>query len=187
MCRIIFILLFVGPSLFAQGVSIGLHGCMAWSKFEVETEEYTISFNDAELFYGAGVDISIKPPASPLGVEGGFTYLIRNEEEAEIEYKYGAHPAYINAKFFIMPMVYLGGGLNYTFWKIEAGGEKLDDLSGGIGFQIGGGVEMGVSSLKLYGSAYYMIQNGKWEPEGDSEVDVKSKSFQIRAGIRFGG
>jgi len=46
---------------------------------------------------------------------------------------------------------------------------------------------MGVSSLKLYGSAYYMIQNGKWEPEGDSEVDVKSKSFQIRAGIRFGG
>jgi len=50
-----------------------------------------------------------------------------------------------------------------------------------------GGVEMGVSSLKLYGSAYYMIQNGKWEPEGDSEVDVKSKSFQIRAGIRFGG
>lgn len=187
MVRMLVILMLFTSPLMAQGISIGLHGCGAWSKLEVSSMGGSAESDDYEMFYGAGADVSIKPPLSPLGVEGGFTYLVRNEDNGDSEGTFKTHPLYVNGKFYLSPMFYVGGGLNYTFWSIEIDGMDWEDLSSKIGFQVGGGIELGAGGMKIYGNAFYMIQKGSYEPEGVDAVDLETKSIQVRAGIRFGG
>lgn len=186
MVRALIIVLLTATPLVAQGgITWGLHGCMAWSDNDTGSD---VGSDDREVFYGGGVDITYKPPMSPIGVEGGFTYLVHEDEEDAFDVSYGAHPIYVNGKFFLNPMIYVCGGVNYTLWKFEINDEGVDDLSSEIGFQFGGGVELGTGSTRLFGSLMYMIQKGKWEPSGGfGEAELEFKSFQVRAGLRFGG
>ncbi len=187
MIRVLVILLVLSSPLMGQNISFGVHGCAAWSKLELSNEIVTVETEDYSSFYGAGVDVSFKPAMSPVGVEAGFTYLVRTEEVSGISATYKTHPLYVNGKFYINPMFYVGGGVNYTFWNFEIADLKLEDINSQLGFQFGGGVETGAGSIRLYGNAFYMIQKGKYSPDVGSETDIEVKSIQVRAGVRFGG
>jgi len=187
MLRVIIIILILCPAIFAQNVSLGLHGCAAWSKFELDAGWYNAESDNHELFYGGGADITIKPALSPIGIEAGATFLIRTETENDIESQFINIPLYANGKLFLSPMMYVAGGINYTIWKIEVDGDKIEDLKGKMGFQFGGGIEMGAGSSRLYISAYYVIMKGEIEPAQGDVTELESKSLQVRAGLRFGG
>ncbi|HDS00859.1 MAG TPA: porin family protein [candidate division Zixibacteria bacterium] len=192
MIRVLVILLILTGPVFAQGFSYGVHACGSWLKSDFEAGGFSYEPEDYEAIYGLGVDGMFKPMLLPIGVEAGFTYLSSSEIEGETPFKAKGHPLYINGKYYFSPFTYVGAGLNYTFWDVEIEGNDVD-VDSKIGFQVGVGAEFGVSSLKLYGSAFYYVQNGKFAVEDfpiaadDDEADVKLKGVQIRAGVRFGG
>ncbi len=191
MIRVVVILLLLSSPLLAQGVSFGVHGCGSWLKGEFESGGFSYESEDYETIYGIGGDVMFKPPMSPLGIEAGFTYLSKSETEDDVEFETKGHPLYVNGKFYFSPLMYVGGGVNYTLWDVSAGDEEYD-IDGKIGFQGGVGIEFGAGSLKLYGSAFYFVQKGEMQVDEfafpvDEAINVELKGLQIRAGIRFGG
>jgi len=188
MLRVLLILVFLCTPLLAQSVSFGVHGCGAWSKLEMSNEESSTE-SDYETFYGAGVDVSFKPPLSPIGVEAGATYLFRKEkdETLDIEGTFKTHPLYVNGKFYLSPMSYVFGGVNYTIWGIEVEDEEVENMKGKLGFQAGVGLEIGAGGTRIYVSGCYMIQKGTIEDESVGDIDIETKSLQLRVGLKFGG
>jgi opacity protein-like surface antigen len=192
MIRVLVILLVLTGPVFAQGLSYGVHACGSWLKSDFEAGAFSYEPEDYETIYGLGVDGMFKPMLLPIGVEAGFTYLSSSEIEGETPFKANGHPFYINGKYYFTPFTFVGVGLNYTFWNVEIEGNDID-VDGKIGFQFGVGAEFSLSSLKLHGSAFYYIQNGKFSGEDFpvvvdvDEADVQLKGLQIRAGVRFGG
>ena len=176
MIRAFVLLLFMAGSVMAQGISFGIHGCGAWSKLKGSTELLSIESNDYTNFYGIGGDIALKPARSPIGVEAGFTYLVRNEKHDGMDFGFKTHPLYVNGKLYLNPMFYVGGGVNYTFWDFDINDIQIEDLNSRLGYQFGGGVETGAAGISLYGNAYYMIQKGKIEPDSEESGNLQIRS-----------
>ena len=113
------------------------------------------------------MDITFRPALSPIGIEGGATYLFRKEDDEELglEGTFKTHPLYVNGQFYLSPMSYVFGGVNYTIWGIEIEDEDLENLKGKLGFQAGVGLIIGAGGTKIYVSGCYMIQKGKIEDD----------------------
>lgn len=195
MLRILLLVLLLCGPVYGQ-VYLGLHGAGSWSKLtKVAGEDVGDSYDDYERVYGFGGDIMFRPTASPFGIEAGFTYLSKTDEDGDIESKGGAHPIYVSGVFFISNSMYLTAGVNYTLWNLEVNEESLDNIDGKLGYQGGVGIELGSGKIRLYGVGYYMIQKGEVTdipdiPELDGQlpdtIEFETQGFLIRAGIRIG-
>ena len=161
MFRILLFLLLLSGPVYGQ-IYLGVHGAGSWSKLtEVAGKDVGDAYNDYESVYGFGGDIMFRPTASPFGVEAGFTYLSKSNEDLDVEAKGGAHPIYVSGVFFISNMMYLTAGFNYTLWNLEVDDVSLENIDGKLGYQAGLGIELGAGKFKLYGVGYYMIQKGE--------------------------
>jgi Outer membrane protein beta-barrel domain len=196
MLRLLVVLMLLSSPLVAQNISVGAHVCGSWLSGEINSGNLAIKSKDKAEIYGIGADVTIHPSLSPLAIEAGFTYLFKDDEkdleDLSIKAALKGSPAYVNVKFFLNPLIYLVGGVNFTFWDVEIDDISIDDISGKMGYQGGVGVEFGSGNMKLFGSAMYFIQNGETDQMPDlpiallSQSEFESKGFQVRAGIRIG-
>jgi len=194
MLRILLLLLFLCGPVYGQ-IYLGLHGAGSWSKLtEVAGEDVGDAYDDYESVYGFGGDIMFRPTASPFGIEAGFTYLSKTDEDAGVEAKGGAHPIYVSGVFYISNSMYLTAGVNCTLWNLEVNDESLDNIDGKLGYQGGIGIELGAGKIRLYGVAHYMIQKGEITDIPDipelgidmpDTIEFETQSFLVRTGIRI--
>lgn len=131
----------------------------------------------------AGIGISYRAPVRKSMIfDGGFIYYL-----TEGSYKNALGdtvnvsiiPAYANILLNPSGFFFFGGGVNYSFWSVHGtSGESPFNynFSGGLGFQILGGFELGSFRTEIG----YIIQNASYR-----STDIRSEGFFVNSGLKI--